>query len=56
MRAKDISRCLAETTSASTVARTRAKTVLGSVGAEAGEAECATTQIVHRASSLELEC
>lgn len=51
-----MSRCFAETRSATTTAKTKTKTALSRVDGVVGEAECATTQIVHCASSLKLEC
>jgi len=47
---------LAEHGSAGTPNRTGTKIVLGSLQDAAGEAECATTQTAHCASSEELEC
>lgn len=55
MRAKGTRRCFAETGLARTMNRQRKRTALGSLDAATGEAECATTQIVHCASSSGLE-
>jgi hypothetical protein len=53
--AKGTRRCFAETGPASTTSKMRTRKALGRMDATTGEAECATTQIVHRASSPGLE-
>ena len=55
MRANTIRRCLADTGSPTRMSRTRTRTGFGSVDLAMGEAECATTQNAHCASSAGLE-
>jgi hypothetical protein len=54
--AKGTRRCLAKNDHTRTTGRTKTRTMLGRLAGATGEAECATTQIVHCDSSTELEC